>query len=255
MSVSQFLLPEHHGGPTLRQGERTRTIPEQIADHVGVAILNGEYRAGERIREQELAMLYGVSRGPVREAIRALEKRGLLEFFPRRGAYVVELNLDAIADVFNVRATLMGLAARCFARRREKKGHEILQRRIAELDHLARSDVVDPVRFARVAGRIGAEIARNCGNAALTRMLSDQVEQSLWGLIWRERPLDFLTRRRCLQAVAEWREVVLAIEERRDRDAETLQRRIHFKSRDHALAILQRLRGEAVDPARLLNDS
>src|SRR5437870_2058546 len=65
-----------------RRGERARTIPEQIADHLGGAIVAGDYRSGERVREQEIAGLYGVSRGPVREAIRALERRGLVEFFP-----------------------------------------------------------------------------------------------------------------------------------------------------------------------------
>src|SRR5665647_855007 len=90
-----------------RRGERTRTIPEQIADHVSAAIVNGEYRGGERIREQELATLYGVSRGPVREAIRTLQERGLVNFFPRRGAYVVDVTLDTIVEVFNVRAVLM----------------------------------------------------------------------------------------------------------------------------------------------------
>src|SRR6187399_161826 len=82
-----------------RRGERARTIPEQIANHVAVAIVNGEYRDGERIREQELAEMYGVSRGPVREAIRTLETHGLVILYPRRGAYVVGISLDVIVDV------------------------------------------------------------------------------------------------------------------------------------------------------------
>ena len=56
-------LDRKPGAAPRRHGERTRTIPEQIADDVSNAIVNGEYRGGERIREQELATLYGVSRG------------------------------------------------------------------------------------------------------------------------------------------------------------------------------------------------
>src|SRR5450756_1157382 len=95
-TMDQAALDRKPTSEPRRRGARTRTIPEQIADHVSHAIINGEYRGGERIREQELATLYGVSRGPVREAIRALQERGLVNFFPRRGAYVVDITLDTI---------------------------------------------------------------------------------------------------------------------------------------------------------------
>src|SRR5687767_14762586 len=55
-----------------RRGVRTRTIPEQIADHVAVAIIKAEFRDGEHLPEQKIASLFDVSHGPVREAIRAL---------------------------------------------------------------------------------------------------------------------------------------------------------------------------------------
>lgn len=238
-----------------RRGERTRTIPEQIADHVGIAIVNGEYKGGERVREQELATLYGVSRGPVREAIRALEKRGLVEFFPRRGAYVVDLTLDTIADVFNVRAALMGLAARCLARRPDPNARALLHARIDQLAAAAGVDAVDAVRFARLVGRCGMVIAWNCGNSSLTHLLAHQGENSLWGLIWRERALDFTTPARCKEAVRDWTELAAAIDAGRDAEAERLFRRILFRSRDAALAALRTLRGEAVDHARLFEDA
>ena len=100
-----------------RRRVRTLTIPEQIATRVAAAIVNGEYRDGERLREQELAEAYGVSRGPVREALRALERYGLAVLLPRRGAYVVGLSLDVIAEAFNARAALAGIAVRQLTRR------------------------------------------------------------------------------------------------------------------------------------------
>src|SRR4051794_34465324 len=147
--MDQLTLQPRQGPPGRRRGARTRTIPEQIAHDVSNAIVNGEYRGGERIREQELATLYGVSRGPVREAIRALQERGLVNFFPRRGAYVVNVTLDTIIEVFNVRACLMGLAARDLARRKDPQFLIDLRRGIVDVRQLAKTKETMPQHFAR----------------------------------------------------------------------------------------------------------
>ena len=55
------------------------TLPQQIADHLGHRIMNGDYAPGARLKEEELAESYAVSRGPVREAFRLLERRGFVE--------------------------------------------------------------------------------------------------------------------------------------------------------------------------------
>jgi DNA-binding GntR family transcriptional regulator len=238
-----------------RRGERTRTIPEQIADHLGNAILNGEYRGGERISEQEIADLYDVSRGPVREAIRALEKRGLVELFPRRGAYVVDITLDAIADIFNIRAVLLGLAARNLALRPDV--HDATAEFVEHasgLQQFAVASGMDGVAFALAVGRTGGVMYRRCGNASLIRMLRQQNQGSLWGLIWRERPLDFLTVERRLEASQDWLALAMAIRDGDAAGAERLARRILFDSRDGALETLRHLRRESVDPAKFIRD-
>src|SRR5689334_20648861 len=179
--------------PGRRRGDRPRTIPEQIADHLGTAILRGDYGHGERIREQEVAALYGVSRGPVREAIRSLARRGLVEFFPRRGAYAIGMSLDLVADFFNLRAAMLGFAARCFARAAPAPGLVELRESIAALRRMADDAAPDPVAFALQIGRAGAVLYRHCNNPPLARALREQVHGTLWGLIWRDQPLDFLT--------------------------------------------------------------
>jgi len=235
-----------------RRGGRTRTIPEQIADDVSNAIVNGEYRGGERIREQELATLYGVSRGPVREAIRALQERGLVNFFPRRGAYVVDVTLDTIIEVFNVRACLMGLAARDLARRTDPQLVTDLRAGIVDARQLAKTKKAMPQHFARAVARLGGMIAARCGNRHLARLLRDQLDHTLWGLIWRDRPLDFFTPRRQLAAVREWEELAAAIETGKDEEAERFQKRIFFNARDAAIATLQKTRSEGIDPAGII---
>lgn len=241
-------------GPTgqPRRGERLRTVAQQIADHLAVAIVNGEYRGGERIRESELAALYGASRAPVREAIRDLAQRGLVNFLPRRGTYVVDLSLDTIADVFNMRAALMGLAVRMIARRRDGAALEEIRQRVDALDALVGEQ--DPVRFARFVGRIGAVVMERCGSEQLADLLRRQVRSSIWGLIWREKPLDFQTETRRREAVAEWRHLLRAIEAGQDAKAEALQRRVHFTTRDNALQAIGKQRGAACSADRRIMD-
>ncbi|MBV9834309.1 MAG: GntR family transcriptional regulator [Alphaproteobacteria bacterium] len=241
--------------PRNRRGERARTIPEQIADHLGIAILNGEYKGGERISEQEVARLYASSRGPVREAIRALEKRGLVELFPRRGAWVVDITLDAIADIFNIRAVLLGLAARNVAARPDAP--EAIAEMLSHCSGLrvqAARDDVDPVAFALAVGRTGGIMYRQCATPHLIRMLRDQNQGSLWGLIWRERPLDFFTAERRRETAQDWSDIAQAIAQRDGARAERVVRKALYDSRDGAMATLKVLRGETVDPAKFIRD-
>ena len=74
------------------------------------AILNGELKPGERLMEIQLAQKLGVSRTPVREAIRKLELEGLVLMIPRKGAEVAEITIKDLEDVLEVRAALEELA-------------------------------------------------------------------------------------------------------------------------------------------------
>jgi DNA-binding GntR family transcriptional regulator len=74
-------------------------------------ILEGEFLPGERLGEVELAGRFGVSRTPVREALRALESEGLVELQPGRGASVVDLTEQSLEAIFEMRARVEGLAA------------------------------------------------------------------------------------------------------------------------------------------------
>ena len=94
------------------------TLPQQIADHLGHRIMNGDYRPGSRLKEEEFAEAYAVSRGPVREAFRILERRGFVEIVPRHGARVRAFDPADLASLFSVRAVLFGLAARQATERR-----------------------------------------------------------------------------------------------------------------------------------------
>jgi DNA-binding GntR family transcriptional regulator len=97
------------------QADPTLTVPEQIAAQVGDRILSGAMAPGERIGEQELADEFAVSRGPIREAIRILEREGLATILARRGAIVTELTATELKELLEIRAGLFELVARKLA--------------------------------------------------------------------------------------------------------------------------------------------
>lgn len=94
-----------------------KPLRELVFESLREAILLGRLRPGERLMELQLADEMGVSRTPVREAIRKLELDGFVVMIPRKGAYVAGITIKDIADVFEVRAALEGLAAGLAAER------------------------------------------------------------------------------------------------------------------------------------------
>jgi DNA-binding GntR family transcriptional regulator len=102
-----------------RRGDGARHSPlgQRVVDALRKAIFSGTYKPGERLVEDRLASDMGVSRVPVREALRILAAEGLVKIAPRRGASVAALSSVAARDMIEVRATLEGLNARLAARR------------------------------------------------------------------------------------------------------------------------------------------
>ena len=75
-------------------------------------ILNGKYQAKEELKEADIGKEMGVSRTPVREALRQLELEGLVNIIPNKGAFVVGVTLNDIKDIHEMRTLLEGLCAR-----------------------------------------------------------------------------------------------------------------------------------------------
>jgi DNA-binding GntR family transcriptional regulator len=94
-----------------------RPLREIVYEELRSHILTGKIKPGTRMMEIELAEDMGVSRTPIREAIRKLEKEGLVVIEPRKGAYVSEISVKDMEDILEVRANLEGLAAYLAAER------------------------------------------------------------------------------------------------------------------------------------------
>jgi len=96
---------------------KSRSLTTVLQHEIERLVLAGTFRGGQRLNEKALAERFNVSRGPVREACRALTKMGLLELVPNRGVLVRQVSRRQAEDLYDVRATLFGLAARLLAER------------------------------------------------------------------------------------------------------------------------------------------
>jgi len=91
------------------------TLADRVFAQIQDAIVKGQLKAGVKMSEAELTARYGVSRGPLREALRRLEARKLLTRIPHVGVRVVELTIDDVLQMYQVREVLEGMAARLAA--------------------------------------------------------------------------------------------------------------------------------------------
>jgi DNA-binding GntR family transcriptional regulator len=101
-----------------------RTLGDEVADQLREAILRGDFAAGERLREENLATMLQVSRGPIREAFSALERDGLVELSRHHGATVAPLSREDLEEVYSLRIVLETLAARYAVKRAQEEDLE-----------------------------------------------------------------------------------------------------------------------------------
>jgi DNA-binding GntR family transcriptional regulator len=157
-----------NGTPAFTPATLTPTLPLQIADRIGEAIVDEQFAPGGRLKEVELAGAFGVSRTTLREALRILESRGLVRILPQRGAQVTQLSRAELENLFEIRAVLLGLAARDAARNYQAADHAPLKARLAALG-AARDDAR---AYARASAELVACVARLSRNDQLAEMIA-----------------------------------------------------------------------------------
>lgn len=122
-----------------------KPLRELVFEALREAIINARLKPGERLMEIQLADELGVSRTPVREAIRKLELEGFVVMIPRKGAYVADISLKEIADVFEIRSALEGLAAELAAERATEDEIEQMERFLVELADMIERKALDGI--------------------------------------------------------------------------------------------------------------
>ncbi len=104
-----------------------KTLSDSLFFELRKDILQGKLRSGEKLSEQKVCSMYGISRTPVREAFRQLELEGLLETIPNRGAFVLGLTSRDIRDLYEMRKAFETIAVRCAINRITKEEMERLE--------------------------------------------------------------------------------------------------------------------------------
>ncbi len=92
-----------------------KALHQEVADRIRELIRNGHLKKGDRIVETEICQLLGISRTPLREALRVLSAEGLIVIVPNKGAHVAEPSMQEIREMFDVMAILEGVCARVAA--------------------------------------------------------------------------------------------------------------------------------------------
>ena len=137
-------------------------LDEQIADYLTAQIIRRELAPGQRIPESTLALELGVSRGPVREALRKLEPKGLVKLIPRRGARVTDLSPSYVDSLYDILIELYTLTARLAAQNRTKKDLVDFRRALRQIQDCAASgDVVAYYGAIFVFAGVGLRAAKN----------------------------------------------------------------------------------------------
>ena len=139
------------------------------------AILKGELEPGERLMEIQLAERLGVSRTPIREAIRKLELEGLVLMIPRRGAEVAKISEKNLRDVLEVRRSLEELAIDLACQRIQEEELETL--REAQKEFSAAVAAGDAMEIAQTDEKFHEIIYSGTGNQKLMQILSNLREQ------------------------------------------------------------------------------
>jgi DNA-binding GntR family transcriptional regulator len=130
--------------------ETATTIADQVFAEIRRAIVEGDIPQGSKISEPELARRFGISRGPLREAMRRLESSNLVERRPNVGARVITLSNEQLIEIFHVREALEGMAARLAAR--HMSDDEIADLRALVLDHQRQAERDDGKAYMQREG-------------------------------------------------------------------------------------------------------
>lgn len=152
---------------------RAETLSSLVAQELERMIIKGELQSGDRINESALAQMFSISRGPIREACRSLEKSNLVKVVTNRGVFVREMSVAQAAEIYDVRANLFSLAGRLVAARINSQEVLELRAMAAEMQEAQDIDTYYPLNVAFHARLV--ELSGNSRVAELYNSLSTEL--------------------------------------------------------------------------------
>jgi len=154
---------------------RTQSLTSVVQQEIERIIWDGKLQPKARVNEMALAGRFGVSRGPIREACRALAAMGLLEVTPSRGFSVRSLDAKDVAELYEARAGLCGFAGTLLAERLADADFKRLEAMVDKMDRVA--DAGDVERYYRLNLEFHHALIALTGNERLTQIYDGVVKQ------------------------------------------------------------------------------
>ncbi|PHK96817.1 GntR family transcriptional regulator [Pseudoroseomonas rhizosphaerae] len=150
---------------------RTQSLASLVADELERMILSGEIPPGTRLNEQALAARLGVSRGPVREAVRGLDRSGLVVTVVNQGSFVRQLSAEEAMDVYDLRVALTGYACERLAGRATPEQLGTLEDMVQGMESAADSD--DAARYYALNLDFHSALMSMGGSSRAVRLYDD----------------------------------------------------------------------------------
>lgn len=201
-SGTMFEHSQERHAPIIR-----RTLHDELLDRLRDLIIDGDLAPGSKVPEKALCEQFGVSRTPLREALKVLASEGLVTLTPNRGAMVSELTLSDLEDAFPVMGALEALAGEmACAAITDREVSEIRALHDRMVRHFEKGDVG---AYFKVNQQIHERILDAAGNQTLGTLY-----RGLAGRVRRARYLANMSEERWAAAIAEHEEIMTALESR-----------------------------------------
>ena len=153
-------------------------LVEQISNILSEAIVKGDLEGGQQLIEAKLQDQFGVSKSPIREAFRVLEKNGFVEIVPRRGTFVKKISEKDVKESFPIRARLEGLAAGLAAVRLSTGDIRKMEKALASMEKASLKP--DHQKYLRHHVEFHNIFIEASGNDSLIEILMRLRRQNLW---------------------------------------------------------------------------
>jgi len=211
---------------------KKKTLHEEIANNLRELIMSGELQEGDKIKEDELCSSMGISKTPLREALRVLSVEGLIRLVPNRGSFVSTPTFEEIREMFDVMSVLEGVCARAAAEKMGAKDLATLEKLHERLEENYRRKAQR--EYIRINNQYHAFVQELAGNRTLNQIVNG-LRQKI--LLYRYQSLNLPER--FAQSIQEHRDLLEAFRKKDPKKAETLMRR-HLKKQCDALEKLAR---------------
>jgi len=170
-------------------------LVEQISGFLTNAIIEGRFKSGQRLVENELQRRFKVSRAPIREAFRVLEKNGLVVIIPRKGTFVRKVTQKDVKENFPIRACLEGLAARLATSNLEPEDIKSMELALSGMTEAARKN--NFASYFKYHNKYHEIFIKASKNDTLISIVENLRRQAIWfrfSCLWHQENIEYATK-------------------------------------------------------------